>query len=250
MRVLTLNVGNTMISGAVFFDGRLTKRVQTPLAEASSAAGFRRRILAALKGRFDFAAVASVVPTATPVVLTETAKAIGFSPRLLTGPAQHTLKIGYKEPGALGSDRVAAALGAHWLYPHQSALVVDCGTATTVTALSKDGHVLGGAILPGVTLWSETLVQRTAQLPRTIPAISRKLVGRSPAEGIVAGIHFGHVGAIREITTRMRREAFGRGKAIVIGTGGHAAQFTLESVFDLIEPDLVLQGLCQFAQSK
>ena len=48
----------------------------------------------------------------------------------------------------------------------------------------------------------------------------------------------------------MKREAFGRGKSLVIATGGAAAHFAAESLFDVIEPDLVLRGLLAFAQSR
>jgi type III pantothenate kinase len=250
MRVLTLTVGNTNVSVGVFFDGRLIRRTRFDLNDVSTAARFRRAISAQAKGSFDFAAIASVVPKLTPIAHAQIKAIVGFSPKLLSGVSQHTLRINYREPIKMGNDRVAAALGAHWLYPHQSAIIVDCGTATTVTALTKDGTVLGGAIIPGLSLWSDILTQRTAQLPRVDSTVSKKTVGRSPAEGIAAGIHVGHLGAIREIVLRMKKEAFGRGKAVVIGTGGHAEHFALESLFDVIEPDLVLQGLCQFAQSK
>ena len=84
----------------------------------------------------------------------------------LTADAAHGLTIGYHRPGQLGADRVATAIGAQVLYPKRHVVVVDCGTATTVTALRSDGTLLGGAILPGLSLWPETLALRTAQLPR------------------------------------------------------------------------------------
>jgi type III pantothenate kinase len=249
MRVLAINIGNSTVSGGVFFDGRLVRRIQAPLEQVATRAGFCRVFSRALSGKFNSAALASVVPPVTEAIAAAVQTLTGCKPRILTGPTQAILRIRYVNPSAMGSDRVAAAIGAHHLYPLQAALVVDCGTATTVTALSRDGVVLGGAILPGLGLWSEMLAAKTAQLPKVPPKIVRRVIGRSPSEGIAAGIHVGHVGAIRELVARMKREAFGRGKSLVIATGGAAAHFEAESLFDVIEPDLVLRGLCTFAQS-
>ena len=250
MRILAINVGNSTVSGGIFFDGRLVRRVQAPIALVATRPGFRRVFGRAISGKFNSAALASVVPRATPAIASAVQSLTGCEPKLLTGSSQAILRSRYLDPAAMGSDRVAAALGAPHLYPHQAAVVVDCGTATTVTALSRDGTVLGGAILPGLGLWSEMLAAKTAQLPKVPHKIVRRVVGRSPAEGIAAGIHVGHAGAIRELVTRMKREAFGRGKSLVIATGGAAAHFAAESLFDVIEPDLVLRGLLAFAQSR
>jgi type III pantothenate kinase len=75
------------------------------------------------------------------------------------------LRNRYRNPGQLGADRFAAALGARTLVPGKALVVATCGTATTVDAVSSDGEFLGGMILPGLGLMLESLARGTAQLP-------------------------------------------------------------------------------------
>jgi type III pantothenate kinase len=63
----------------------------------------------------------------------------------------------------LGSDRWAA-LVASWHRVHGACLVVNCGTATTVDALSSEGEFIGGLILPGLDLMHQSMLGNTAQL--------------------------------------------------------------------------------------
>jgi len=71
----------------------------------------------------------------------------------------------YRNPAQLGSDRWAALIGAHALLQDRPALVVVCGTATTIDFLTADGEFKGGVILPGVGLMLRALHQHTAALP-------------------------------------------------------------------------------------
>lgn len=68
----------------------------------------------------------------------------------------------------LGGDRAIAAWGAMKL-GGGSALVIDCGTALTLTGVDGEGHLVGGAILPGLRLQLQSLGQSTAALPTLIP---------------------------------------------------------------------------------
>lgn len=69
----------------------------------------------------------------------------------------------YAIPDQLGSDRWAALIAA-WHRCHQACLVVSCGTATTVDALSSAGEFMGGLILPGLNMMQQSLRLNTAQL--------------------------------------------------------------------------------------
>ncbi|CDG85253.1 type III pantothenate kinase [Janthinobacterium agaricidamnosum] len=76
------------------------------------------------------------------------------------------VRNGYRNPAQLGCDRFAAAIGAHALAPGQPVIVANCGTATTIDAVSADGHFVGGMILPGLQLMASSLARNTAQLPQ------------------------------------------------------------------------------------
>ena len=71
----------------------------------------------------------------------------------------------YRNPAQLGSDRWAALIGARWLLGPRAAMVVVCGTATTIDFLSPAGLFKGGTIMPGVGLMLRSLHEGTAALP-------------------------------------------------------------------------------------
>lgn len=207
MRTLAISIGNTSIFAGVFAGDRLVRSFRMAAAELV-------RLPARVGKSVDVAVVCSVVPVLTPDVLRLVRRNWKIDAQSLTATAGHGLKIGYRRPAELGADRVATALGVRNRFPGEHVIIVDCGTATTVTALRRDGKICGGAILPGLALWPEMLAGRTAQLPRVAPRRPGKALGRSPDEAIAAGNFFGHAGAIRELVTRVKREAFGKAAAV------------------------------------
>ena len=66
----------------------------------------------------------------------------------------------------LGIDRALAALGA-WHHHRTSVLVIDGGTALTLTGVGTNGALIGGAIMPGLRLQLRSLHHHTAALPDT-----------------------------------------------------------------------------------
>ncbi len=81
------------------------------------------------------------------------------------------IKNNYTTPQQLGCDRWAALIAA-WQLQHQACLVVNCGTATTVDALSAQGEFLGGLILAGINLMQSSLTGATAQLQHAAGRLS------------------------------------------------------------------------------
>jgi type III pantothenate kinase len=240
MRILALAIGNTSLFGGVCSGARRIASFRVPNTALVT-------LPAHVRGRIDRAVVCSVVPAETPDAVRFIRRTWNLDAQLLAFDSPHGLTLGYRQPSQLGADRIATAVGARVLYPRRNVIVVDCGTATTVTALRSDGTLLGGAILPGLALWPEMLALRTAQLPRVKPRRPRVALGRSTEDAIASGVFFGHAGAIRETVARVREEAFGRARCEVVGTGGHATHFAGEKLFTAIEPTLILQGLCEFA---
>jgi type III pantothenate kinase len=104
------------------------------------------------------------------------------------------VRNGYRQPGSLGSDRWAALIAA-WNHVHGACLVVNCGTATTVDALSAQGEFLGGLILPGVSLMQHSLATNTAQLMAEQGTLQD--FPRTTADAIHSGMLRATLGAIR-----------------------------------------------------
>ncbi|MGB8855008.1 MAG: type III pantothenate kinase, partial [Pirellulales bacterium] len=73
------------------------------------------------------------------------------------------IEVVVAEPQRVGIDRVAGAAAAAVLaQPRRAAIVVDCGTATTVDMVDPNGRFLGGAILPGPALLARALAEGTS----------------------------------------------------------------------------------------
>lgn len=248
-RTWVADLGNSTLYVGVFSGDRLTTHFRVPVEAAIARGGVAEHVAPRLRGRFEGAALCSVVPAHTDALASALENATGRIPAILTA-TRSGLTFGYRRPAELGADRLACALGARALFPRRDVIVVDCGTATTVTALSRQGTLLGGAIFPGLGLWPAVLAARTAQLPEVhLDGPAPSALGRSTRDGLRAGMIFGHAGAIRELTQRVAREAFGpRARPVVIGTGGHAGRYRLEKLFTVIEPDLILTGLRSFAE--
>lgn len=143
----------------------------------------------------------------------------------------------YEQPARLGSDRWAALIAA-WQRVQGACLVVNCGTATTVDALSDRGEFLGGLIVPGIALMRGSLSDGTALLPDT--AGSEQEFPRNTVDAI-------HSGAIRATqgAIRLQYELLNaRGAARCVLSGGAADQIQARLGIRAERVDnLVLEGL-------
>ncbi|HAT32065.1 MAG TPA: type III pantothenate kinase [Janthinobacterium sp.] len=127
------------------------------------------------------------------------------------------LRNGYRDPAQLGCDRFAAAIGARALAPGQAILVANCGTATTIDAITADGLFLGGMILPGLGLMAASLARNTAQLPRIEErAAPPARFADNTDDAILSGCLAAQAGAIE------RAFAAHDGAALCIVSGGAA----------------------------
>lgn len=75
------------------------------------------------------------------------------------------IKLEYRTPHTLGSDRLAAAVGAMNEAPGRNILIVDAGSAITIDFVDSNGTFRGGNISPGVKMRLEALHKFTERLP-------------------------------------------------------------------------------------
>ncbi len=247
--ILTLDVGNTQIFGGVFdndeliFQFRKTARQQFSSDEIGL---FLKEVLREndiLPEKIEAVSFCSVVPDKIHSLRNGCLKYFGIDPFILKPGVKTGLKIKYRNPVEVGSDRIANAIASTKLYPNKNIIVVDFGTATTFCVISKEREYLGGIILPGIRISMETLEKQTAQLPRVEIKEIENVVGRSTVESIQSGLYFGQIGIVNEITKRVTVEAFQGEKPIIIGTGGFSSLFESAGLFDVARKTLVLEGL-------
>lgn len=249
--LLCLDIGNTQIYAGVFDGENLRcqfRKTTHPLGSSDELGVFFMAVLR--ENGIDprairRTAICSVVPAALFALRGACQKYFQCEPFILQAGVKTGLKVRYRNPLEVGSDRIADAIAATHRQPGRNLIVVDCGTATTFNVVTAAGEYLGGAILPGVGVSAESLASRTARLPSVEIARPEAALGRTTSESILAGLYHGHIGAIRHLTAELTREAFAGDRPHIIGTGGFARLFEKEGLFDEIIPELVLHGLRQ-----
>lgn len=247
--LLCLDIGNTHILGGVFNGDNLVARFRyaTHLIGTADQFGiFLVNILQTNKLQpedISATAVSSVVPSCDYTIRHTISLYIKSAYFVLQAGVKTGLNIKYKNPNEVGADRIASAIGAINAFPNKNLVIIDMGTATTIDAVTKKRDYLGGSILPGLRLSMESLRSSTAKLMEVDIETPSTYVGRTTRESIQTGLYYGHLGGLKEIIQGMKREMFNNEAVLIIGTGGFSQLFRDKSLFDVILPDLVLQGL-------
>ncbi len=247
--ILTLDIGNTQIAGGLFVDGEIKLRFRKATSSSSSSDELGLFLKAILR-EHGFApelvkkiSLCTVVPEVLYTTVNACKKYFHCNPFVLQPGVKSSLKIGYKNPLEVGSDRIANAIAATNMFPQQNLVIIDFGTATTLCVVNKDKEYLGGVILAGLRISMEALEQRTAKLPTVEIIKPKQLVGRSTVESIQSGLFFSNLYAVKEMISQIQQNYFQNEKQLVIGTGGFSTLFRDEKIFDQHVPDLVLLGL-------
>lgn len=240
---LTIDRGNTCIKAALWSnDGRLKAR---EFGDESQSAGELVERLAATHLRegetFDAIAWCTVVASEHA---DDEASLAGKARRVieLTASTPMPLKVAYRTPGTLGSDRIAAALGALAVAgPKRPILVSDIGTAVTYDYVAIGANYLGGNIAPGIGLRLRALAAFTDALPAVdVEGGDIPVWGGTTAEAMRSG-------AVRGLAAELEYYHRAAGDdAIAVITGGSAELLVKANLltFDYIyDPCLVHKGL-------
>ncbi|MBD5315660.1 MAG: type III pantothenate kinase [Bacteroides sp.] len=153
------------------------------------------------------------------------------------------ITIRYGNPRSLGTDRIAAAVGAWATHPRRSLLVVDAGTAVTYDHVTSQGEFAGGNIAPGMAMRLEALHRFTARLPRvTVPRdlspYHDSCFGTDTETAMILGAVYGITGAITYYRSHLPADTE------VVITGGWAKELATLCDFPVsVQPDLVSTGL-------
>jgi type III pantothenate kinase len=247
--VLCLDVGNTQIYGGVFEDGRIRLRFRRNSRTGASSdeiGVFLRSVLR--ENDIDpksvkAIALCTVVPEVIHSVRNACMKYFNLNPFVLQAGVKTGLKVRYKNPLEVGTDRIANAIAGTHIYPQQNIVIIDFGTATTFCAVSAEKDYLGGVILAGLKISMEALESRTSRLPSVEIVLPQDCLAKTTVESIQSGLYYGTLWQVKEIVGRITQEAFAGQKPRVIGTGGLASLFAKAGIFDEENPDLVLHGL-------
>lgn len=193
------------------------------------------------RGAIEGVIISSVVPPVLNSFKTAVMKLTGLKP-MVVGPGIRTgLNILMDSPGQVGSDLIVAAVAALREYP-APIIIIDMGTATTMSVIDANRAYIGGCICPGVRISSEALTARTAQLPGISLEAPKRAIGKNTIDSMRSGIMLGAACMLDGMIARMEDE-LGQ-PATVLATGG-IARFVIpmcrrEIIYDR---NLLLKGL-------
>lgn len=248
--LLAIDAGNTNVVFALVdgMDIRTRWRIATDARRTADEYAVWLNQLLQLEGftMADVSAVivATVVPRALHNLEVLATKYFRVDPIIAgQGVAAWGIDLDVEEPASVGADRVVNAIAAHQMV-QGDLIVIDFGTATTFDVVDYNGAYKGGIIAPGINLSLDALVSAAAKLPRIAieaPA-DTSVIGRTTEAQMHIGVFWGYVAMIEGLVARMRAQV-GR-PAKVVSTGGLAVLFDKHtSIFDLIAPDLTINGL-------
>lgn len=245
--ILVLDAGNTETVIGLFDGEQLlnTWRLATRMERTADEVRLTLRALLDEAGHdantIDRVGITSVVPPVTPA-LRAAGEGLGATTFVIDATTSLPIRLDVDEPLTVGSDRIVNTLAAARLYARDT-IAVDMGTATSFDCITADGAFIGGVIAPGVQTGAETLVRRTAKLPRVDLQPPERVIGRRTESVLRSGIFFAAVESIDGIVRRIRDE-WDRPAALVVATGGVAPLIAPHCrTVDRIEPFLTLHGL-------
>lgn len=245
--ILAVDIGNTQIvlgcienEKVVFIERVSTNHTATRLEYASM-----------MKTAFEMynvdtddiegAIISSVVPNVTnnvkqAIEKISNIKVIVVEPGIKTG-----VSIKIDNPAQLGSDLLVSAVAGVAKYK-MPLIIIDMGTATTVSVINREKEYIGGAILPGVVISHDALVNRTSKLQSIALEKPSKVIGTNTIDSIRSGLMYGNAGALDGIISHIN-EQMGE-ECNVVATGG-LAQIVVPLCKSkiVLDDELLLKGL-------
>ncbi len=186
----------------------------------------------------------SVVPGMNPLITHACIRYLSLHPLFAHQDLPIPLENHYNRPDEVGADRLTGAFGARRLVPDARSVVsVDYGTATNFDCVTDNAY-LGGLICPGIVSSLSALASRTAQLPRIALNMHSNvpIIGNSTITSLNHGFLFGFAAMTEGLYTRLTKSL--AGPVAFVATGGFARDMAqVVSCFDLVCPDLVIEGL-------
>jgi type III pantothenate kinase len=166
-----------------------------------------------------------------------------FAPLYFSFQVKLPVDLKYDTPQTLGVDRIAAAVGASFLYPAQNVLSIDCGSCITYDILQDGKYYLGGAISPGVGMKLKALNTFTARLPLVESRQKAALLGKSTEQSIISGVVNGSVAEMEGMIAHYQA-MFSNLKIVLCGGDALFFDSKIKGANFVVE-DLVLIGLHQ-----
>ncbi|MDE6657601.1 MAG: type III pantothenate kinase [Oscillospiraceae bacterium] len=245
--LLAIDVGNTNIVLGCFDNNKIVFRERLSTNQQATALEYASGIKTALdmhninKNLIDDAIISSVVPSVTATLKEAVEKYTGKHVMIIKSGIKTGLSIVIDNPAQLGSDLVVDAVAGLQEYPVPM-IIIDMGTATTLSVINHKKQYIGGVIMTGISVSTDALVNRTSQLPKISFEPPKKIIGSNTVECMKSGIMYGTACALDGMISRIEQEL--NASCTVIATGGLASLIVPLCQKEIIlDDDLLLKGL-------
>lgn len=245
--ILAIDAGNTNIVLGAFDGENILFRERLSTRQTATDLEYASGIRTALdmhgidRSQVTEAILSSVVPAVTDVLRRAVEKCLGASV-MTVGPGMKTgLRIMIDNPAQLGSDLVVDAVAGISEYP-LPLIIIDMGTATTLSVIDRNKAYLGGAIMTGMAVSAEALSSQAALLQKISFEAPKRIIGRNTVECMRSGMMFSNAHALDGMIAHMEKE-LGE-SCTVVATGGLAGVvIPLCQRHIILDEDLLLKGL-------
>ncbi len=245
--ILAFDVGNTNIVMGVLDEEKtyFLTRFATDHAKTEAEYAVLVKNILEIKGvaldEIKGGIISSVVPPMNDILGAVIRLLTGHN-ALIVGPGLKTgLNIAVGDPSEVGADLVVGAVAAIAKY-EAPMLIMDLGTATTITAIGKNKEFLGVIIYPGVKVSYDALVGRTALLSSISYDVPEKVIGTNTRDCMQSGLIYGNAAMLDGLIDRCEKEM--GGVKSLIATGGLSSRITPYCTHDIIfDDDLLIDGL-------
>lgn len=220
---LVIDIGNTNIVVGIFSVNELiySFRLATDKSKTEYEFAVLLKVMAQTKkialSEVTGAIISSVVPILTNVLALSVEILCEIKPMILTAGLKTGIDIKTDNPAMTGADRIADAVGALLKY-EPPIVVVDIGTAVTLSVIDKGNRFLGGIITSGPRLDLIALKKSTAQLPEVSLSVPENVIGKNTPNAMASGILNGTASMLDSLISRIENE-LGQ-KVTAIATGG------------------------------
>lgn len=245
--LLAIDIGNTNVTLGVF-QGEALRATWRLASDAQRTADEYQVLLSTLlehaalpHSEIRNVALCSSVPPLVHTFRELSMRYLNKEPLVVGAGIKTGIRVLYENPREVGADRITDAVAAFRLYGGP-VIIVDCGTATVLDVVTREGDYLGGAIAPGIQVAVDALVSRASMLHSIELTRPKQAIGRNTVQSMQSGLLFGYVGLVEGLVARFKAELASDAK--VVATGGLAEIIANETAaINVVNPDLTLYGL-------
>ena len=240
--ILAIDIGNTNIMMGLYKDKGLVScwRICTQKNLTADDYSVILKNLLPFK-KIKGVIISSVVPLLRNEFRKLFKKNLELEPMIVSCELNIGITLDEENKKEIGADRIADAVGAHYLYK-KGCIVVDLGTAITFDVVSPEGKHLGGAISPGIETSIHALFEKADLLHPISLEETDFLIGRNTTESLQIGIIYGFASLVEGMIEKIREKI--NFLPLVVLTGGEAHRISKKiKCPHILNPILTLEGL-------